>query len=72
MTNQEQFIQFVIMLLASRRTAFPPVVGVTSGPGNQGTAAQMTIGQAGTAGSRIAVPRTLKLGAGGTAPGGVT
>ena len=39
--------------------------GVTSGPGNQGTAnVAHLVGQAGTAGTQLSVPRSLRFGQG--------
>lgn len=48
----------------------PAATGITSGPGNQGTAnvAHMT-GQAGTGAVKLSIPRAQKFGTGGTAQG---
>lgn len=43
--------------------------GIVSGPGNQGTAnTAHLIGQAGTAGTRLSIPRNLKFGTGTVTP----
>jgi hypothetical protein len=45
--------------------------GITSGPGNQGSGNTGLIGQAGTAGVQLSLPRSQHFGTGGTAQGGL-
>ena len=53
-------------LLAGQTDLTPQVTsGIQSGPGNQGTAnTAHIIGQAGTAGTQLSVPRLLRFGQG--------
>lgn len=65
-----QLRTFIAVLLASQTMLTPQVMrGITSGPGNQGTAALIHRGQSGTAATQLGVPRMQHFGVGGTAQG---
>lgn len=50
-------------LLASRRAVAPQITdGITTGAGNQGSSAFTFIGQAGTSGTQLSIPRNLRFG----------
>jgi hypothetical protein len=50
-------------LIASRRAELPQVTdGVTSGAGNQGSAAFLLIGHSGTGAAQLQIPRNLRFG----------
>ena len=55
-----------LALLAGQTDLGPQTTsGVTSGPGNQGTAnVAHLVGQSGTAGTQLSVPRSLRFGQG--------
>ena len=70
--TKAEFLEFLLVLLASSRNVNLSVSnpeglprdGSNTGPGNQGTACPASlIGQAGTAGVQLSVPRQLKFGA---------
>jgi hypothetical protein len=65
--GQSGFLIQLAALLASRTDLAPQVTaGVTTGPGNQGSAnTAHLVGQAGTSGAQISLPRSQHFGAGG-------